>query len=162
MNIVVKTTICIYHTHIYVYVYISYICMYVLYVLARFPDPLAFGSGSGLQCVYTVVISLWGTPAPKFVLESPETLFYWILLCIKKPQAKFQKFSTTHVSPGNRFISSPQLPLSSSPHLPLLMCVFLRTRPFKFPISFQQHLKRALWLIIGTFLMGSRSISEGF
>ena len=26
--------------------------------LARFPDPLAFGSGSGLQCVYTVVISL--------------------------------------------------------------------------------------------------------
>ena len=27
-------------------------------VLTRFPDPLAFGSGSGLQCVYTVVISL--------------------------------------------------------------------------------------------------------
>ena len=26
--------------------------------LARFHDPLAFGSGSGLQCVYTVVISL--------------------------------------------------------------------------------------------------------
>ena len=79
--------------------------------VARFPDPLAFGSGSGLQCVYTVVISLWGTPAPKFVLESPKTLFYWILLCIKKSQAEFQKFSTTHASPDNHFISSPQLPL---------------------------------------------------
>ena len=131
-------------------------------LLARFPDPLAFGSGSGLQCVYTVVISLWGTPAAKFVLESLKTLFYWIPLCIRKPQAVFQKFSSTHVSPSDRFISSPGSPLSSSPHLPLLMCVFLRTWPFKFPISFQQHLKRALWLIIGTFLMGSRSISEGF
>ena len=131
-------------------------------MVARFPDPLAFGSGSGLQCVYTVVISLWGTPAAKFVLESLKTLFYWIPLCIRKPQAVFQKFSSTHVSPSDRFISSPRSPLSSSPHLPLLMCVFLRTRPFKFPISFQQHLKRALWLIIGTFLMGSRSISEGF
>ena len=80
-------------------------------LLARFPDPLAFGSGSGLQCVYTVVISLWGTPAPKFVLEPPKTVFYWILLCIRKPQAEFQKFSSTHVSPSNRFISSPQLPL---------------------------------------------------
>ena len=131
-------------------------------MLTRFPNPLAFGSGSGLQCVYTVVISLWGTPAAKFVLESLKTLFYWIPLCIRKPQAVFQKFSSTHVSPSDRFISSPGSPLSSSPHLPLLMCVFLRTWPFKFPISFQQHLKRALWLIIGTFLMGSRSISEGF
>ena len=74
------------------------------------PRP-TFGSGSGLQCVYTVVISLWGTPAPKFVLEPPKTVFYWILLCIRKPQAEFQKFSSTHVSPSNRFISSPQLPL---------------------------------------------------
>ena len=79
--------------------------------LARFPDPLAFGSGSGLQCVYTVVISLWGTPAAKFVLESPKTLFYWIPLCIRKPQAQFQKFSSTHGSPSDRFISSSQSPL---------------------------------------------------
>ena len=77
---------------------------------SQVPRP-TFGSGSGLQCVYTVVISLWGTPAPKFVLEPPKTVFYWILLCIRKPQAKFQKFSSTHVSPSNRFISSPQLPL---------------------------------------------------
>ena len=77
---------------------------------SQVPRP-TFGSGSGLQCVYTVVISLWGTPAPKFVLESPKTLFYWILLCIKKSQAEFQKFSTTHASPDNHFISSPQLPL---------------------------------------------------
>ena len=77
---------------------------------SQVPRP-TFGSGSGLQCVYTVVISLWGTPAPKFVLEPPKTVFYWILLCIRKPQAEFQKFSSTHVSPSNRFISSPQLPL---------------------------------------------------
>ena len=79
--------------------------------LTRFPDPLAFGSGSGLQCVYSVVISLWGTPAAKFVLESPKTLFYWIPLCIRKPQAQFQKFSSTHGSPSDRFISSSQSPL---------------------------------------------------
>ena len=79
-------------------------------VSSQVPRP-TFGSGSGLQCVYTVVISLWGTPAPKFVLEPPKTVFYWILLCIRKPQAEFQKFSSTHVSPSNRFISSPQLPL---------------------------------------------------
>ena len=78
--------------------------------ISQVPRP-TFGSGSGLQCVYTVVISLWGTPAPKFVLEPPKTVFYWILLCIRKPQAEFQKFSSTHVSPSNRFISSPQLPL---------------------------------------------------
>ena len=80
------------------------------YGSSQVPRP-TFGSGSGLQCVYTVVISLWGTPAPKFVLEPPKTVFYWILLCIRKPQAEFQKFSSTHVSPSNRFISSPQLPL---------------------------------------------------
>jgi len=79
--------------------------------LARFPDPLAFGSGSGLQCVYTVVISLWGTPAPTFLLEPPKTLFYWIPLCFRKPQAEFQKFSSTHGSPSDRFISSPRSPL---------------------------------------------------
>ena len=79
-------------------------------ICSQVPRP-TFGSGSGLQCVYTVVISLWGTPAPKFVLEPPKTVFYWILLCIRKPQAEFQKFSSTHVSPSNRFISSPQLPL---------------------------------------------------
>ena len=78
--------------------------------ISQVPRP-TFGSGLGLQCVYTVVISLWGTPAPKFVLEPPKTVFYWILLCIRKPQAEFQKFSSTHVSPSNRFISSPQLPL---------------------------------------------------
>ena len=55
----------------------------------------------------------------------------------------FQKFSSTHVSPSDRFISSPRSPLSSSPHLPLLMCVFLRTRPFRFPISFRHYLKGA-------------------
>ena len=82
-----------------------------MFSLPRFPDPLAFGSGSGLQCVYTVVISLWGTPAAKFVLESPKTLFYWIPLCIRKPQAQFQKFSSTHGSPSDRFISSPRSPL---------------------------------------------------
>ena len=79
--------------------------------VARFPDPLAFGSGSGLQCVYTVVISLWGTPAPTFLLEPPKTLFYWIPLCFRKPQAEFQKFSSTHGSPSDRFISSPRSPL---------------------------------------------------
>ena len=79
--------------------------------LTRFPDPLAFGSGSGLQCVYTVVISLWGTPAPTFLLEPPKTLFYWIAPCIRKPQAEFQKFSSTHVSPSDWFISSSWSPL---------------------------------------------------
>ena len=64
---------------------ITILCTTTRTNLARFPDPLAFGSGSGLQCVYTVVISLWGTPAVKFVLESPKTLFYWIPLCIRKP-----------------------------------------------------------------------------
>ena len=106
------------------------------------PRP-TFGSGSGLQCVYTVVISLWGTPAPTFLLEPPKTLFYWIAPCIRKPQAEFQKFSSTHVSPSDWFISSSWSPLSSSSHLPLLMCVFLRTRPFRFPISFQHYLKGA-------------------
>ena len=89
------------------------VCSFVTSVRSsnsQVPRP-TFGSGSGLQCVYTVVISLWGTPAPKFVLEPPKTVFYWILLCIRKPQAEFQKFSSTHVSPSNRFISSPQLPL---------------------------------------------------
>ena len=81
------------------------------YNVARFPDPLAFGSGSGLQCVYTVVILLWGTPAPTFLLEPPKTLFYWIAPCIRKPQAEFQKFSSTHVSPSDWFISSSWSPL---------------------------------------------------
>ena len=79
--------------------------------LARFPDPLAFGSGSGLQCVYTVVISLWGTPAAKFVLESSKMLFYWIAPCIRKPQAEFHKISTTHVSPSSHWMPSTQSPL---------------------------------------------------
>ena len=79
--------------------------------LARFPDPLAFGSGSGLQCVYTVVISLWGTPAAKFVLKSSKMLFYWIAPCIRKPQAEFHKISTTHVSPSSHWMPSTQSPL---------------------------------------------------
>ena len=77
---------------------------------SQVPRP-TFGSGSGLQCVYTVVISLWGTPAPTFLLEPPKTLFYWIPLCFRKPQAEFQKFSSTHGSPSDRFISSPRSPL---------------------------------------------------
>ena len=78
--------------------------------VSQVPRP-TFGSGSGLQCVYTVVISLWGTPAPTFLLEPPKTLFYWIPLCFRKPQAEFQKFSSTHGSPSDRFISSPRSPL---------------------------------------------------
>ena len=109
---------------------------------SQVPRP-TFGSGSGLQCVYTVVISLWGNPAPTFLLEPPKTLFYWIAPYIRKPQAEFRKFSSTHVSPSDWFISSSWSPLSSSSHLPLLMCVFLRTRPFRFPISFQHYLKGA-------------------
>ena len=109
---------------------------------SQVPQP-TFGSGLGLHCAYTMVISLWGLLVPKFVLESPKMLFYWIAPCIRKPQAEFQKFSSTHVSPSDRFISSSRSPLSSSSHLPLLMCVFLRTRPFRFPISFQHYLKGA-------------------
>ena len=77
---------------------------------SQIPQP-TFGSGLGLQCAYTVVISLWGTPAPTFLLEPPKTLFYWIAPCIRKPQAEFQKFSSTHVSPSDWFISSSWSPL---------------------------------------------------
>ena len=100
------------------------LCHPVSFILTRFPDPLAFGSGSGLQCVYTVVISLWGTPAAKFVLESPKMVFYWIAPCIRKPQAEFHKFATTHVSPSSHWKPSTQSPLSPSTHLPLLNVYF--------------------------------------
>ena len=90
---------------------------------SQVPQP-TFGSGLGLQCVYTVVISLWGTPAAKFVLESPKMVFYWIAPCIRKPQAEFHKFATTHVSPSSHWKPSTQSPLSPSTHLPLLNVYF--------------------------------------
>ena len=90
---------------------------------SQVPQP-TFGSGLGLQCVYTVVISLWGTPAAKFVLESPKMVFYWIAPCIRKPQAKFHKFATTHVSPSSHWKPSTQSPLSPSTHLQLLNVYF--------------------------------------
>ena len=77
---------------------------------SQVPQP-TFGSGLGLHCAYTMVISLWGLLVPKFVLESPKMLFYWIAPCIRKPQAEFQKFSSTHVSPSDWFISSSWSPL---------------------------------------------------
>ena len=58
--------------------------------------------------VYTLEISLWGIPAPKFALEPLKKMVYWISLCIRKPQSQFHKISATHVSPGDHFFSSPK------------------------------------------------------
>ena len=52
--------------------------------------------------VYTLDISLWGIPAPKFALEPLKKMVYWISLCIRKPQSQFHKISATHVSPSWR------------------------------------------------------------
>ena len=66
-----------------------------LYISSIFPTSIEHRNIVQLctrfQCAYTMLISLWGLLAPKFVLEPPKMLLYWIVPYIRKPHAEFQK-----------------------------------------------------------------------